>query len=102
MKEKIVIFDWGGVIESHENGSKELQDAKINLIKKYSPNMKEEDILKNWSYQLENGLWISETSDLPIIKKWLQNLEEKMTKGIITKLCHIKLSIIHSIQMTML
>lgn len=78
MKEKIVIFDWGGVIESHENGSKELQDAKINLIKKYSPNMKEEDILKKWSYQLENGLWISETSDLPIIKKWLQNLEEKM------------------------
>ena len=78
MKEKIVIFDWGGVIESHENGSKELQDAKINLIKKYSPNMKEEDILKKWSYQLENGLWISETSDWLAIKKWLQNLEEKM------------------------
>lgn len=78
MKEKIVIFDWGGVIESHENGSKELQNAKINLIKKYSPDMKEEDILKNWSYQLENGLWISETSDWLAIKKWLQNLEEKM------------------------
>ena len=78
MKEKIVIFDWGGVIESHENGSKELQDAKINLIKKYSPAMKEEDILKNWSYQLENGLWISETSNWLAIKKWLQNLEEKM------------------------
>ena len=78
MKEKIVIFDWGGVIESHENGSKELQNAKINLIKKYSPNMKEEEILKKWSYQLENGLWISETSDWLAIKKWLQNLEEKM------------------------
>lgn len=50
MKEKIVIFDWGGVIESHENGSKELQDAKINLIKKYSPIIKEEEILKKWSY----------------------------------------------------
>ena len=50
MKEKIVIFDWGGVIESHENGSEELQDAKINLIKKYSPIIKEEEILKKWSY----------------------------------------------------
>ena len=78
MKEKIVLFDWGGVIESHENDSRELQNAKINLIKKYNPILKEEEILKNWSYQLENGLWISETSNLPTIKRWLQNLEEKM------------------------
>lgn len=32
---KVVIFDWVGVVESHENNCRDLKEAKIQLMKKY-------------------------------------------------------------------
>ena len=40
-KNKIVIFDWGGVIESHKEGEYSIDRAIINLIKHF--NSKEDE-----------------------------------------------------------
>ena len=35
---KIIIFDWGGVIESHQKGEYNEETAIINTLRKYNIN----------------------------------------------------------------
>lgn len=37
--DKIVIFDWGGIVESHENDLQDLKEAKIKLIKRFNTSL---------------------------------------------------------------
>lgn len=48
MVNKVVIFDWGGVVENHENDLQDLKEAKIHLIKSFNADISEEDILAGW------------------------------------------------------
>lgn len=45
-KDKIVIFDWGGIVESHKEGEYNSNKAKENLIKKLNPAAN--NIIKKW------------------------------------------------------
>ena len=66
-KNKIVIFDWGGVIESHKEGEYSIDRAIINLIKHFNSNEDEATIVERYHAQsvedttyhiyLENDRW---------------------------------------------
>ena len=46
--EKIVIFDWGGVIESHREGEYSLNTAITNLIKHFNNDVDESNLIKRY------------------------------------------------------
>lgn len=51
VKEKIVIFDWGGVVESHFLGEDNYYTAKIRILNRLNEETKlwdEKFILKKW------------------------------------------------------
>lgn len=43
---KIVIFDWGGVVESHREGEYNCAQVTINIVKKLNPKIEENEIDK--------------------------------------------------------
>ncbi len=45
---KIVIFDWGGIVESHREGECNCDQVTINIVKKLNPQIKENEIIKKW------------------------------------------------------
>ena len=44
-EEKIVIFDWGGVIESHREGEYSLNTAITNFIKHFNNDVDENGLI---------------------------------------------------------
>ena len=48
--DKIVIFDWGGVIESHRDGEYCLNTAITNLIKHFNNNVDESNLIEKYFY----------------------------------------------------
>lgn len=46
--DKIVIFDWGGVIESHREGEYSLNTAITNLIKHFNNDVDESNLIKRY------------------------------------------------------
>lgn len=47
-QEKLVIFDWDGVIESHHDGEYNVYSAVIDIIHRLSPNdIDDQEIIKN-------------------------------------------------------
>ena len=47
-KEKIVIFDWGGVIESHTPGQYNQESAVNDLIMELNPNCVSDNIFRDY------------------------------------------------------
>lgn len=45
--EKLIIFDWGGVIESHKPDEYNIYDAFISVVRRLGSTLNEEDIIKN-------------------------------------------------------
>lgn len=66
-QDKIIIFDWGGVIESHKEGEYSINRAIINLIKHFNSEEDENTIVERYHAQsvedityhiyLENDKW---------------------------------------------
>ena len=66
-QDKIIIFDWGGVIESHKEGEYSINRAIINLIKHFNSKEDENTIVERYHAQsvedityhiyLENDKW---------------------------------------------
>lgn len=82
MKEKLVIFDWGGVVESHFEDEYNHLKAKVDVINCLNPQTKlwsYEDIVEKWnaSEYNENGICISEMSNKIDIYKWFGKLKLK-------------------------
>lgn len=46
---KIIIFDWGGVIESNKEGDYNIYDARIELIKRFNNSIDKSEILKKYN-----------------------------------------------------
>lgn len=79
---KIVIFDWGGVVESHFEGENSCYTSKVKIINRLNKQTKIVDantILKRWiecDYD-ENGRCISEVNDKIDIQKWFERIKSK-------------------------
>ncbi len=75
---KLVIFDWGGVIESHRDGEYNIYDAIICIIKRLSSNdIIDSSLLKLWiDCDFKNDYRITEVNNINDIKCWFNNLKD--------------------------
>lgn len=79
-KEKLVIFDWGGIIESHRDGEYNFESARIDFARKITnKTFSNQEILTKWSRcsKDENGKMISEIKDGEEIEKWFTRLKKE-------------------------
>ncbi|MBO5414906.1 MAG: HAD-IA family hydrolase [Bacilli bacterium] len=77
---KLVIFDWGGVIESHKAGEYNIDTALISLFKRFNNALNEEEIMNIYEqcYKNNNGLYMSEVNGIEEVEKWYLRLKQKI------------------------
>lgn len=75
---KIVIFDWGGVVESHENNMEELMQIRVDTIKRFNESLSREEILSRWTNITTKGNNAGAVNDIEEIKEWLALIERNM------------------------
>ncbi len=75
---KVVIFDWGGIVESHECDMKDLNDAKIRMIKRIDSSLSDEEILSKWVNKTPDGVNIGTVSDLKEVKRYVDFLQKSL------------------------
>lgn len=75
---RVVIFDWGGVVESHEDNLQELKNAKIRMIKKWNSQLTDKEILEGFTDMTPSGIFIDETNDEKDIKDWVKLIQKNM------------------------
>lgn len=71
---KIIIFDWGGVIESNREGDYNIRNARIKLIKQFNDSIDEKELLKKYEdcyYELD----IRACKSPDDIQKWFNTLK---------------------------
>jgi len=79
---KIVIFDWGGVVESHFQSEYNCYSAKVDIINRLNEQIRtldENTICKKWdecNYD-ENDKCISEVNSKEDIQKWFERIKLK-------------------------
>ena len=71
---KIVIFDWGGIIESHRKGEYNLDVAVENLIKHFNPKENKNIVERYYNRSVELG--INDTKDIKE-DKWFKQIKEE-------------------------
>lgn len=91
-QEKIVIFDWGGVIESHKEGEYNFLIAIESIIKRFNNNIDSYDIIKLWESCdfVSDNRQISETANIEEIMLWFNNIKTKFNlKCTFEEFCNI-------------
>lgn len=74
--DKVVIFDWGGIVEIHENNVQELKEAKIRLIKRFTHVLSDTEILDRWTDGTPKSMQtVNKEED---IKEWVNSVQENM------------------------
>lgn len=76
--DKVVIFDWGGVVENHENDLKDLKNAKIRVIRRFNKTLSDDEILKRWTYKTEKGTSLSIINSEIEIRNWVSMINRNM------------------------
>ena len=73
---KIVIFDWGGIIESHREGEYNVDTAIENLIKQFNPTESKNIVERYYSRSVQFGV-----NDIRDIKenKWFEQIKEEVS-----------------------
>lgn len=76
--EKIVIFDWGGVIIHHYPADNNAKDAIIRIFKSFNPSLTDEEAYHVYTSTLkdENGIYISQQNDKDSFIKWVNRIEK--------------------------
>lgn len=77
-KQKIVIFDWGGIVESHENNCEDLNNAEIRFIKRFNNKITDEEILSRWISNNSQGKEMLTVNSDEDIQDWVNLLQTKM------------------------
>ena len=75
---KLVIFDWGGVIESHYDRNYPVSKAIVSLIRKYTNKYDNDEIIKIYSSCAfdENNIEIGTINKIDGIYAWINRLKE--------------------------
>jgi len=78
---KIVIFDWGGIVESHREGEYSLFKVLTNILQTFNPKVKENEVIQGWKEcsKDKNGIEIGATNDIKQIKGWYERVQEKFS-----------------------
>lgn len=77
---KIVIFDWGGVVERHKNGEYNCFTARVDVINKLAKNKLDADLIiekcNKCDYNNETNKYISEINTKQEIQQWFKKQKE--------------------------
>lgn len=73
-KDKIVIFDWGGIIESHRKGEYNVDVAVENLIKHFNQKEKQNIVERYYNRSIDIG--IKNARDIKK-DKWFEQIKEE-------------------------
>lgn len=76
--EKIVIFDWGGVVESHDPNNYNMFDMTNDIFKEFGSSFNKNnpfEIQRLRNCQYFNNTNIFEIDNLENLKKWFDNIE---------------------------
>ena len=81
-RDKIVIWDWGGIVESHFQGENNWDMAKINIINYLTAETKQleaQTILNKWKECKygQDGKCVSEVNSEEEMQNWFKRLAEK-------------------------
>lgn len=81
VNDKIVIFDWGGVIESHREEEYNQSQAIINIMRKYGCTLNDDKIIEIYSnYSIEQHKYYTfSESDISELKKWFENIKRNLS-----------------------
>ena len=71
---KIVIFDWGGIIESHRKGEYNVDTAIENLIKQFNPKESKNIVERYYKRSIKFG--VNDTRDIKE-NKWFEQIKEE-------------------------
>lgn len=82
-EQKIVVFDWGGVVESHSSNENNCYIAKVNIInrlKEETKKMNPKKIIEMWIEcdNDENGKCYSEINAQDVTQKWFERIKVKL------------------------
>ena len=75
---KVVIFDWGGIVESHENNLQDLKAAQVRLIKRFTNLLSDQEILERWTNKTAEDVLIGATNKEEDIKDWVAINQKNM------------------------
>lgn len=78
ISQKLVIFDWGGIVESHENNLEDLNGAKIRLIKRFNKDISEQEILERWTDKTLSGIPLEATNNPNHLEEWFDLTQKNM------------------------
>lgn len=76
--DKVVIFDWGGVVENHENDLKDLKNAKIRVIRRFNKTLSDDEILNRWTYKTKKGISLSTINNEIEVRNWVSMIQKSM------------------------
>lgn len=74
---KIVIFDWGGVIESHEDGDYNVHVALSNIFKQFNALTDENELLNKY-LRCNHELDIGACNKIEDIEKWFDRVKRDL------------------------
>lgn len=77
---KIVIFDWGGIIESHRDGEYNIREAIKDLVKKFNCKLSDKEIIDIYSSCsiLNDNTSIGTYNDKSKTIEWFNNVKDKL------------------------
>lgn len=77
---KIVIFDWGGIIESHREGEYNIREAIKDLMKKFNCKLSDQEIIDIYSSCsiLNDNTSIGTYNDDSKTIEWFNNVKSKL------------------------
>ena len=80
MQDKIIIFDWGGVILNEYPDLNNSKDAIFRIMKKYNNEISNDEAYNIYLETLldENGINISTQNDIDSKQKWVNRISEKL------------------------
>lgn len=75
--EKLVIFDWGGVIESHREGEHNIDIAKTNIIKRFNSSLSDNEILIRYNSCDGSSInnHINTVNTIEKVKEWFERIK---------------------------
>ena len=74
---KIIIFDWGGVVESHREGDYNIYEALTNIIRQFNAVADEKQLLKRY-LNCNNELNIGARKRPEDVEKWFHRIKNDL------------------------
>lgn len=78
MKDKLVLFDWGGVVTNHENNLREYEEARYRVINHFNKDISFEEVNKRWINKSIDGKNIDSITDIEEFIKWFELLKSSI------------------------